>query len=117
MSEKTDVVCPECHGKGRIDIDKFQGCRHYFGTTGTATTGAGSPVNGFPRAAAPVKTWLDECAKDAALVFLRRGLEVGSSLDNLVAKSIKDGYSYAAAMLAEKLRREKVDAENKKGTE
>ena len=69
-----------------------------------------------PNSNNPVKTWLDECAMMAMITRREQDYESWRDL-------AEDAYDIAAAMLAEKLRREKVEADQpadgtyQKGTE
>jgi len=67
-------------------------------------------------AAAPVKTWLDECAMMAMARYLVDRDDVnflasGGTFDH--SRQARECYDFADAMLAEKLRREKKASEHK----
>lgn len=72
----------------------------------------------------PVKTWLDECAFSAlASMAVAMGQGYWEPGENPNKELAEASYQIAAAMLAEKLRREKVEADQpadgtyQKGTE
>jgi len=150
MSDKAETVCPTCHGKGRIEANgnQFQGNWHDMPSGSTNGPNSyfpsgcipGGPhrhaipdvylgtVVGYPRTAAHVKTWLDECAMmamggliESAFTHMTEETERGKPMTPgavAICEEIgKTAYVIAEKMLAEKLRRENEAAEGQKGKE
>ena len=98
------IPCPNCGGTGYIMDDMMRGYYHHFPT--------GSPCSSSWSPSQPVKTLLDEYAI-AAMQGMLANPEVMADIADESTESLAKAYSimawtYAAAMLREKMRRDEM---------